>query len=110
MANQNQHLDSTIDSLSKGLDKAKTGASRSLSSWSEALGDSDVPGLQKLAEELDDLQDLLGEKEINSAKVKKALTSIGKHTTAAAKQAEGATADKIKELGQQLTEAANSLD
>ncbi len=109
MANQNQHLDSTIDSLGKGLDKAKTGASRSIGSWIDALNDSDTPALGKIADELEKLKELLGQKEIDSAKVKKAMTSLGKHTTTAAKQAEGATAEKIKELGQQLTDAAESL-
>ena len=109
MANANAHLDSTIKSLEGGLEKAKTGATRSIHSWTETLNESGDEALTKIAEELEAFGELLGNKEASSAQIKKALTSLGKHTTAAAKQAEGATAEKIKTLGKQLTDAAGSL-
>lgn len=103
------HLNSTIESLGKGLDHAKTGAVRSLNSWIDALGSSKEAGLTAIADELKQLEAALGEKEIDSAKLKKALSALGKHTTAAAKGAEGATADKVTQLGKLLTEAAGQL-
>ncbi len=109
MATANSHLDSTIKSLDQGLEKAKPGATRSINSWMDTLNDADDPALSKIADELESLGKLLGDKDMKPAQLKKALTSLGKHTTAAAKQAEGATADKIKQLGKQLTDAAGSL-
>jgi hypothetical protein len=103
------HLSSTIESLSQGLAHAKTGAVRSLHSWGAALGSSEEPGLKAIADELKQLETVLGESEIDGPKLKKALTALGKHTTAAAKSAEGATADKIKELGKLLTDAAGQV-
>ncbi len=109
MSNANSHLDSTIKALDGGLEKAKSGASNTINSWMETLNDSGDPALAKIAQELEDLGTLLGKGDASSAQLKKALSSLGKHTTAAAKQAEGATADKIKTLGQQLTDSADSL-
>ncbi len=109
MATINAHLDSTIKSLDQGLEKAATGATRSINSWVDALGESDDEDLIQIADELEELGDLLGEDHFTAGQLKKALASLGKKTTAAAKQAEGATAEKIKTLGKQLTDAAASL-
>ncbi|PPK85076.1 hypothetical protein CLV84_1967 [Neolewinella xylanilytica] len=109
MASENAHLDSTIKSLDQGLEKAKTGATRSINSWVDALGDSEDEDLIQIADELEELGDLLEENDYTPAQLKKALTSLGKKTTAVASQAEGATAEKIKTLGKQLTDAAKSL-
>ena len=108
-ANYLAHLTSTVDSLSQGLTHAKAGAKRSLSSWVEALNASSETSLHTLAKELTHLEELLGQASIDSAKVQKALTSIGQHTTKAAGKAEGATADKIKKIGELLTEGAGQL-
>lgn len=103
------HLNSTIESLSKGLSHAKTGATRSIHSWVETLNASKAPALHALAKELQQLDQLLSGDNASGPEIQKALASIGQHTTASAASAEGATADKIKQLGQLLTEAAASL-
>jgi len=103
------HLTSTIESLSKGLTHAKAGASRSIHSWVETLNGSKAPALHKLASELKQLDTLLSSDEPSGPALKKALASIGQHTTAAASSAEGATADKIKQIGKMLTDAAAGL-
>ena len=108
-ATATNHLSSTIDSLSQGLSHAKTGATRSIHSWVETLNASKAPALHKLATELTHLDKLLSADKISGPEVHKALASIGQHTTAAASSAEGATADKIKQLGKLLTDAASSL-
>lgn len=110
MSDTTAHLTSTIESLSQGLSHAKTGATRSLHSWIETLNASQAPSLHTLAKELQHLDQLLSGDKASGPEVQKALASIGKHTTAAAASAEGATADKIKQLGQLLTEAAVSLN
>jgi len=89
------HLNSTIESLSQGLSHAKA---------------SEAPALHALAKELQQLDKMLSGDQASSPEVQKALASIGKHTTAAAASAEDATADKIKQLGKLLTEAAACLN
>lgn len=103
------HLNSTIESLSHGLSHAKAGATRSIHSWVETLNASKAPALHTLATELTQLDQLLSGGNASGPAVQKALASIGQHTTAAAASAEGATADKIKQLGKALTDAAASL-
>ncbi|OGX82127.1 hypothetical protein BEN49_02975 [Hymenobacter coccineus] len=105
----NTHLTSTIESLSKGLTHAKAGASRSIHSWVETLNASKAPALHTLAGELKQLDTLLSGDKVSGPALKKALASIGQHTTASASSADGATADKIKQIGKLLTEAAASL-
>lgn len=101
------HLNSTIESLSGGLAGAKQGATRSINSWIDALsGDANLAGI---AGELEKLQNLLGSDQLDTAHLQKALHSLGLHTTKAAASAEGATAEKIKHLGQLLTDAAGQL-
>ena len=103
------HLTSTIESLSKGLSHAKAGATRSIHSWVETLNASKAPALHTLATELTKLDKLLSDDKASGPEIQKALASIGQHTTASASSAEGATADKIKQLGKALTDAAASL-
>ena len=103
------HLDSTIHSLDQGLTHAKTGAVRSINSWVETLSGAGEPALSTLADELKHLEELLASDKATGPQLKKALTSLGKHTTAAAASAEGASADKIKQIGKLLTDAAGSI-
>jgi hypothetical protein len=103
------HLDSTIHSLDQGLTHAKTGAVRSINSWVETLSGAGVPALGTLADELKHLEELLASDKATGPQLKKALTSLGKHTTAAAASAEGASADKIKQIGKLLADAAGSI-
>ena len=103
------HLNSTIESLSQGLAHAKPGATRSLHSWMETLNAASTPALHTLAKELKHLEELLSGDKTTGPELQKALHSIGQHTTAAARGAEGATGDKIKQLGKLLTDAGASL-
>ncbi len=101
------HLNSTIESLSGGLTGAKPGASRSITSWIETLkGDAKLSGI---ASELTKLKTLLDGDHVDAAQLQKSLQSLGQHTTKSAEAAEGATAEKIKELGKLLTTAAGQL-
>jgi ABC-type transporter Mla subunit MlaD len=104
----NQHLDSTIESLGRGIAEAKTGATRSINSWIEAL--SEGSDYKEVSDALEHLKDLLSEKDPNGTQIAKALKSLGDKTKKAAKDAEGATADKIQELGDILVQASHELD
>lgn len=101
------HLNSTIESLSGGLAGAKPGAARSITSWIDELkGNAKLSGI---ADELTKLKALLSGDHVDAAQLQKSLQSLGQHTTKAAEAAEGAAADKIKELGKLLTAAAGQL-
>lgn len=82
---------------------------RSINSWVETLSGAGEPALSTLADELKHLEELLASDKATGPQLKKALTSLGKHTTAAAASAEGASVDKIKQIGKLLTEAAGSI-
>ena len=109
MSDANSHLSSTIESLSQGLKQAKPGATRSIHSWTKTLNESGDSSLTAIADELQKLDGLLGDKNASPAELQKSLTTLGKHTTAAAKKTDGAVADKLKQLGKLLTDAAGGL-
>ncbi|CAH1002516.1 hypothetical protein LEM8419_03395 [Neolewinella maritima] len=102
-------LDATIDSLDQGLQQAKSGASSNISSWVDTLNGTNDPALQTLASELRDLEKMLSSSNPDGKKLREALDSIGQHTTAMASKASGSEADKIRQLGKQLTDAANTI-
>ena len=102
-------LDATIDALSNGLQDAKNGASGNLQTWIETLNASNDPQLKTLGSELSNLQATLAVSDVDSTQLRQQLDSVGQHTVAAASKADGKTADKITQLGQQLIDAANSI-
>ena len=108
MANTAQ-LDATIDALDGGLKSAKNGASSNLQTWIETLNSSNDPQLKTLGNELSNLQATLAVSDIDSNQLRQQLDSIGQHTQSAASKAEGKTAEKIRQLGKQLIDAANSI-
>lgn len=103
------HLNSTIESLSGGLVEAKTGATRSINSWIETLNNSGDDELSGIADELQNLKTALGGDGLDSAPLQASLRKLGQHTTRAAATADGATADKIRQIGELLTQAADQL-
>ena len=102
-------LDTTIDALSNGLQRAKNSASGNLQSWIETLNSSSDPQLKSLGQELSNLQATLATSDIDSSRLRQQLDATGQHTLAAAGKAEGKTAEKVSQLGQQLIDAANSM-
>ncbi|MBC8083290.1 MAG: hypothetical protein H7Z21_08765 [Hymenobacter sp.] len=103
------HLTSTIDSLSSGLTDAKPGATRSINSWIDTLSGAGDTKLSGIADELEKLKTLLSSDNLDAAHLQKSLQTLGQHTTKAAAAADGATADKIQQLGKLLTDAAGQL-
>lgn len=103
------HLNSTIESLSNGLMEAKPGATRSINSWIDALSGAGDAKLSGIADELETLKTVLSSDDTDTARLQKTLQSLGQHTTKAAAAADGATADKIRQIGELLTQAAGQL-
>ena len=107
--NNNAQLDATIDALGQGLSEAKSGASTNIHNWIGTLNSSSDQALKKLAGDLQQLESMLGQGNPDGSKIGQLLSTIGQQTTAAAGRAEGTTSEKIRELGRQLSDAANSM-
>lgn len=103
------HLDSTLNSLNGGLLDARHGATRSINSWIDTLKGSADTKLGGVARELEHLKDLLDSPTPDTKQLSQSLTKLSEHTTKAAAGADGATADKLQQLGQMLSSAAGQL-
>ncbi|SMB90666.1 hypothetical protein SAMN00120144_0561 [Hymenobacter roseosalivarius DSM 11622] len=108
-ANNLAHLDSTLNSLSGGLHEARQCATRSVNSWIDTLKVSADARLNGVARELENLKDLLASPMPDTTQLSQSLTKLGEHTTKAAAGADGATTDKLQQLGQMLSSAASQL-
>lgn len=100
------HLDSTLNSLNGGLHEARHGATRSMNSWIDTLKVSADTKLNGVARELENLKDLLDSPMPDTSQLSQSLNKLGEHTT---KAAAGATADRLQQLGQMLSNAAGQL-
>ncbi|MBC6606724.1 hypothetical protein H8B13_07835 [Hymenobacter sp. BT188] len=107
--NNLSHLDSTLNSLNGGLHEARHGATRSINSWIDTLKVSADTKLNGVAHELENLKELLDSPMPDTNQLSQSLTKLGEHTTKAAAGADGATADKLQQLGQMLSSAAGQL-
>jgi hypothetical protein len=103
------HLNSTIEALRGGLVEAKAGATRSINSWAETLGNSGDEQLTAIAEELQNLKAALSGDGLDSGPLQESLRKLGQQTTQAAAGADGATADKVRQIGELLSQAAEQL-
>lgn len=103
-------LDSTIDALGGNLTSIKPeSAVDVISTWRRSLSHSSNEELKSIADELGELKDELTSGSLDGKKIGKLLKSLGKNTTAAARDADAQYADKIKQLGQLLTKAGGAL-
>jgi ABC-type transporter Mla subunit MlaD len=103
------HLDSTLNSLAGGLHEARHGATRSINSWIDTLKGSADSKLGGVAHELENLKGLLDSPMPDTTQLTQSLNKLGEQTTKAAAGADGATADKLQQLGQMLSSAAGQL-
>ncbi|QDA61192.1 hypothetical protein [Hymenobacter jejuensis] len=100
-------LKATLSALSGGLDGAAAVAGSNLDGWIQILQDSDNVALTDIAHELENLQGYL--RGGDRAQISSSLHTLGQHTANAASAAEGDTVEKLHQLGQALTSAANQL-
>lgn len=107
--NNNPQIDTTIDALSQGLSQAKTGASTTIHNWIDTLNRTDDATLRRIAGDLQQLESLLGSGQPDGMKLRQLLDSLGQQTTAASNKATGETANKLRELGRQLSDSADQM-
>jgi hypothetical protein len=107
--NHNAQLDATIDALSQNLTEAQVDASANIRNWIDTLSGDDHAGMARITDDLQRLESLLAGTDPDMQQLRQVLDSLGQQTTEASRQAQGATADKLRELGRQLTDTAGQM-
>jgi hypothetical protein len=107
--NYTTQLDATIDALGQNLTEARVDASANVRNWIDTLNGDDHAGMARLTDDLQRLESLLAAGQPDMQQLRQTLDSLGEQTTAASNQAQGATADKLRELGRQLRDVAEQM-
>lgn len=104
-------FDSTIKHIKDGVKGFTIAAAvKNIEGWEATLEKVEVSGVKTLVKDLESLKKHLHAKEIDGEAVKKLIAKLGKETVTIAGRAEGKNAEKIKLLGEALTEAAETAD
>ena len=102
-------FESTLNAIKGGVksftvDKATT----NIEGWEDYLSKHDHEGVKKVVADLGKLKKLLHGKELDGEAIKTLVTKLGKDTVAVAGDEQGANAKHIRELGEALSQAAES--
>lgn len=93
--------------LDKGLGEMKPDAAvKQIEYWEGELKGVDVSGVKGLLHDLDALKKALQTDEIDGEKVQKLVEKLGGETTRIGGRVDGAAAEKLKEVGGKLEQAA----
>ena len=89
--------------LDHGLTSVKPDAAiKQIDYWEDQLKDADFRGAKTLLHDLDALKKALSAETPDAAKVKELVAKLGGETTRSAAHAQGAAADKLKDVGAKL--------
>ena len=100
----------TIKHFTEGLTSFTiTAAVKNIEGWEAKLQDVDAPGAKAIVKDLEKLKEHLQDEKLDGKAIGALVTKLGKETVALAKHGEGETAEKIKSLGEALTQAAGKL-
>ena len=104
-------FETTISAIKGGvksftIDKA----TQNIEGWEDYLSKHDHEGVKKVVTDLGKLKKLLHAKEIDGEAVKSLVTKLGKETVAVAGDEQNASSKHIRELGEALTDAAESAE
>lgn len=81
-------------------------AVKNIEMWEEALGGIDAKEAKALAKDLGALKRALGKKDPDGEEIQSLLHKLGEGTVAMAEQAPEATAEKLRQIGDRLSNAA----
>ena len=100
----------TIKHITDGLtDWTLSAAVKNIEGWEETLKDVDAPGAKAIVKDLESLKTHLGGSNLDGKAIGALVAKLGKETVALAKHGEGESAEKIKNLGEALAQAAGKL-
>ena len=103
-------LDATLDALGDGFSQGEPADTATIRNWIDILEEAGDQSLRSLSGDLQRLESILDEDTIDPVALQEVLASLGDQTTTAAGKASGLTEEKLRQLGQDLTDAADSLD
>ena len=102
-------FEATIKHLKEGVKGFTIAAAvKNIEGWEATLEKSEVSGAKTIHGNLERLRKLLQADEIDGAKVKDLMIKLGEETVRLASKADDKHADKIKALGEAVTEMAES--
>lgn len=95
----------TLNAINRGLDSTKPAKGADLiEDWEAALAETDIAGAKGILRDLGSLRKQLEREDADADRVHKLLHRLGEATTRIADKADK-NGDKIRELGQALTDA-----
>ena len=101
--------DATIKALKAGAKSMTVNAAvKNIESWEATLEKLEVSGVKTITKDLESLKKHLQKPEIDGDAVRKLIAKLGKETVTIAGKAEGKDAEKVKALGEALSQSAES--
>lgn len=102
-------FDATIKALKAGAKSMTVNAAvKNIESWEATLEKLEVSGVKTITKDLESLKKHLQKPEIDGDAVRKLVAKLGKETVTIAGKAEGKSAEKVKALGEALSQSAES--
>lgn len=104
-------LNTTLEAVKGGV-KSFTieKATANIEGWEDYLSKHDHEGVKKVVQDLGKLKKLLHAKELDGGAIKTLVAKLGKDTVAVAGDEQNANSKHIRELGEALSQAAESED
>ena len=101
-------FDATIKHLKEGVKGFTVSAAvKNIEGWEATLEKVEAPGVKTIIHDLESLKKHLHAKEIDGEAVKKLLAKLGKETVTLAGKSDSKNAEKVKALGEALTEVSD---
>ena len=101
-------FDATIKHLKEGVKGFTISAAvKNIEGWEATLEKVETSGVKTIVKDLESLKKHLQAKEIDGDAIKKLMLKLGKETVTIAGKADSKNAEKIKHLGEAMTEAAD---
>ena len=102
-------FDATIKHIKDGVKGFTIAAAvKNIEGWEATLEKVDAPGVKTIVKDLENLKKHLHADPINPEQVKKLVLKLGKETVTIAGKSDSKNAERIKALGEALSEAAES--
>ena len=104
-------FDATIKHFKDGV-KGFTisAATKNIEGWEETLGKLDAPGAKTIVRDLGSLKKHLHADPLDGAAIKKLVAKLGHETVTLAGKADSKSADKVRALGEALTQASETTE
>ena len=102
-------FDATIKHIKEGV-KGFTvvAATKNIEGWEATLEKVEAPGVKTIIKDLENLKKHLHAKELDGEAIKKIVAKLGKETVTLAGKSDSKNAERVKELGEALSHAAEA--